>query len=735
MAITHKVVVTGTNNPAYQVSKNPWNDVHEITTTGITPELTDLIVVKDVSNAEELAHITINQLLSLVSTGAITSVNGKTGAVVLQPSDIGLGNVNNTADIDKPISNATATALSFKADISAVNNTFSNLATINGSSLLAGGNIVISGGGATNLSTISITATALTIASDTGSDALIPAATSSLAGLQTAADKTKLDGIAAGATVNSTDAQLRDRGTHTGTQAASTISDFSTATDARITAQKGANNGLAPLDSTGRVPAVNLPSYVDDVLEFANLAGFPATGETAKIYVDLATNLTYRWTGSAYIQVGGASSLPSTSITDFTEAVQDVIGASVVAIANFDAVGFSNLINLSSSKVLAPTVVSGPLTFAPTGSPKEGAEAILLLTADGVNFPDFTAFKEIANSSGYMNVANQINLIVFTYLSGNYLMAVTQVGTASVDSVAPVLSTATIFRDTPTRIDILFSEDMLQLPVPLPESFELTGAGSAGLTITGAAYTGTRGLRLTLSGSAPNAGVINIAYTKPASGSGNEIKDLAGNLLATFAATPVQNNSEVGIALQYPNFGTVNSQLVEVVTPGASSTYTVSPSWTSGEQLITQSDVFIPAATDGFIRCKAGKAFNHFGIGANPTAALNNFNASGQVLSIGAGVGTTIAANFNLWQVGGGITPNGTRFFTVLDGALLEFRRINSSTTPEIQLRGSHDNGNTWALIHTTTGVVNIAAALYPYLYTADSGIAGKVLTEYIVRG
>lgn len=57
----------------------------------------------------------------------------------------------------------------------------------------------------------------------------------------------------------------------------------------------------------GKVPAEQLPSYVDDVLEFANLASFPATGESGKIYVALDTNSTYRWGGSAYVQVGGGS--------------------------------------------------------------------------------------------------------------------------------------------------------------------------------------------------------------------------------------------------------------------------------------------------------------------------------------------------------------------------------------------------------------------------------------------
>ena len=67
--------------------------------------------------------------------------------------------------------------------------------------------------------------------------------------------------------------------------------------------QKGAANGVATLDASGLVPTSQLPSYVDDVLEYTNLAAFPATGETAKIYVARDTNKIYRWSGSAYIEI------------------------------------------------------------------------------------------------------------------------------------------------------------------------------------------------------------------------------------------------------------------------------------------------------------------------------------------------------------------------------------------------------------------------------------------------
>ena len=88
-------------------------------------------------------------------------------------------------------------------------------------------------GGATNLSA-TVTASSVTINSDTGTDAVIPLANTSVSGVMSPAQVTKLDSVANGATANSSDAQLRDRSTHTGSQTAGTISDFSEAVDDRV---------------------------------------------------------------------------------------------------------------------------------------------------------------------------------------------------------------------------------------------------------------------------------------------------------------------------------------------------------------------------------------------------------------------------------------------------------------------------------------------------------------------
>lgn len=80
---------------------------------------------------------------------------------------------------------------------------------------------------------------------------------------------------------------------------------------------KGQPSGLAELDSTGKVPAAQLPSYVDDVLEFSTKAQFPQIGETGKIYVSKDTNLTYRWTGTQYLEISQSLALGETPSTAY----------------------------------------------------------------------------------------------------------------------------------------------------------------------------------------------------------------------------------------------------------------------------------------------------------------------------------------------------------------------------------------------------------------------------------
>ena len=96
-----------------------------------------------------------------------------------------------------------------------------------------------------------------------------------------------------------------------------TTSDVVTVSTLKSALGAGQANGLAELDANGVVPSAQLPSYVDDVLEYSSSSDFPATGETGKIYIALDTNKTYRWGGSTYVEISASLSLGETSSTAY----------------------------------------------------------------------------------------------------------------------------------------------------------------------------------------------------------------------------------------------------------------------------------------------------------------------------------------------------------------------------------------------------------------------------------
>ena len=122
---------------------------------------------------------------------------------------------------------------------------------------------------------------------------------------------------------------------------------------------KGQPNGFAELDENGKVPAAQLPSYVDDVEEYSDLASFPAEGSAGKLYVAQDTNKVYRWSGTVYIEIsaspGSTDAVPEGSINKYyTDAraaaaapVQSVAGkVGAVTLAKGDG-GLSNVDNTS----------------------------------------------------------------------------------------------------------------------------------------------------------------------------------------------------------------------------------------------------------------------------------------------------------------------------------------------------------------------------------------------------
>ncbi|MDY0933132.1 hypothetical protein [Chryseobacterium sp. CFBP8996] len=146
--------------------------------------------------------------------------------------------------------------------------------------------------------------------------------------------------------------------------------------------QKAVPNGIATLDGSGLVPATQLPSYVDDVLEFNSLNNFPTPGETGKIYVETDTNHTYRWSGSTYIQIASG-------------AVQSVNGQTGIVNVTKADVGLGNVDNTSD--------VNKPISTATQTALDEKENSFSKNTAFNKNFGATTGTVAEGNDSRINN--------------------------------------------------------------------------------------------------------------------------------------------------------------------------------------------------------------------------------------------------------------------------------------------------------------------------------------------
>lgn len=134
--------------------------------------------------------------------------------------------------------------------------------------------------------------------------------------VMTAAERIKLAGIEQGAEVNIVNG-VKVNGSTVTPDGEGIVNILIDDTDKIPLSQKGAAGGVAELDNSGKVPAAQLPSYVDDVLEYASLSAFPATGEDGKIYIAEDTNRQYRWSGTQYVEISSSLALGETSSTAY----------------------------------------------------------------------------------------------------------------------------------------------------------------------------------------------------------------------------------------------------------------------------------------------------------------------------------------------------------------------------------------------------------------------------------
>lgn len=116
-----------------------------------------------------------------------------------------------------------------------------------------------------------------------------------------------------------------------------------------------------PLNTSDKIDAIYLPSYVDDVVEYANLAAFPPTGETGKIYVALDTNKIYRWSGSTYIEISPSESATWGSITGTLSSQTDLQNALDAKYDASNPAGYITLAEVPESAVTSVNTRTGDI--------------------------------------------------------------------------------------------------------------------------------------------------------------------------------------------------------------------------------------------------------------------------------------------------------------------------------------------------------------------------------------
>lgn len=205
---------------------------------------------------------------------------------------------------------------------------------------------------------------------------------------------------------------------------------------ARIAAsEKGAINGIATLDSTGKVPAAQLPSYVDDVLEYANQAAFPVTGESDKLYVAISPdNQIFRWTGTVYVDISASAGNADTATKLATARTISATGDAAWSVS-FDGSGNATAVmTIANSGVTAGTYKSvtvnakgfvtggtNPTTLSGYGITDAQATLVSGTNLKSINGVSLLGSGDLTISSGGTTIDPGVAVLAFGTPTGGWL--------------------------------------------------------------------------------------------------------------------------------------------------------------------------------------------------------------------------------------------------------------------------------------------------------------------------
>lgn len=191
------------------------------------------------------------------------------------------------------------------------------------------------------------------------------------------------------------------------------------------------------------IPSSLLPAYVDDVLEYAAKSNFPTTGESGKIYVDKTTNLTWRWSGSAYVEISPSLALGTTSSTAYRGDLGTAAYAHAVTNKGIaKSSGLYKITTNSEGHVTAATAVA-KADITALGIPASLSDLGVTATATELNYVDGVT----------SNIQTQLNNRLNLSASGTAINENDDLNDYTTPGVyTAVLSTAQTLSNTPCKV-------------------------------------------------------------------------------------------------------------------------------------------------------------------------------------------------------------------------------------------------------------------------------------------
>lgn len=200
---------------------------------------------------------------------------------------------------------------------------------------------------------------------------------------------------------------------------------------------KGAPNGLASLNESGIIPSAQLPSYVDDVIEVDTFSNLPGTGESGKIYIVQDTNLTYRWSGTGYVEISKSLALGETSSTAYPGDKGKATTYKLNKTSNKVVVG-PTTVNPSTDKI----VLKYQTHFTSTNSDSEDSHIINAATtsqAGVMSSADKTKLNGLKDQAGITSDIDAVQTNLETHInnkSNPHEVTKDQVGLGNVDNTS-----------------------------------------------------------------------------------------------------------------------------------------------------------------------------------------------------------------------------------------------------------------------------------------------------------